>query len=61
MKEKMKNIVFLYDRVYLCPQEPFMIDDTLSKNVALSDTFDVLKSKRCYAKTTQAMILIISF
>ena len=40
-ERKDEEYCFSHDRVYLCPQEPFMIDDTLSKNVALSDTFDV--------------------
>ncbi|MDA0753766.1 MAG: ABC transporter ATP-binding protein [Candidatus Marinimicrobia bacterium] len=44
-KEK-NNYTFSNDRVYICPQESFMIDDTLSKNVALSDIYDENKVKK---------------
>lgn len=36
---------YVHDRVYICPQEPFMIDDTLLRNVTLNDILDENKVK----------------
>jgi ABC-type multidrug transport system fused ATPase/permease subunit len=36
---------YSYDRVYICPQEPFMIDDTLIKNITLNDIPDEVKAE----------------
>ena len=37
---------FSYDRVYICPQEPFMIDDTLIKNISLNDIPNEAKAEK---------------
>jgi ATP-binding cassette, subfamily B, bacterial PglK len=31
-----KKYSYVHDRVYICPQEPFMIDDTVIKNITLN-------------------------
>ena len=36
---------YSYDRVYICPQEPFLIDDTLIKNISLNDNPNEAKAK----------------